>query len=277
VELSKIKNIIIIILLIVNIFFLVLFIIGRIETGKLEKKAKEDVIRILSSYGISLDMSVIPVYSDLGSYDVQRDTESERSVAEAVLGKCQVYEPGGNIYQYSSPLGEAVFRGNGEFSITIAAGIAMPDSSLKALGSYLDQLDITADLKSAEIKYDDGGSLSSVQFTPLFEDVGIFNCRITMSFNGESLMSIHGRRLTSLPSPSPSEPMIGVNTALISFLNAVRESDLICNEIITITPGYSFSASVSGSGRLAPYWCITTDVGKYYVNGLTGDMVSFPD
>lgn len=276
-EYSKIKNIIIIILLVVNMFFLALFIIGRIETGKLEKRSKEDVIHILSSYGISLDMSVIPVYSDLDSYEVLRDTESERSVAEAVLGKCQVYEPGGNIYQYTSPLGEAVFRGNGEFSITIAAGIAMSDSSLKGLGSYLSQLNIAADLKSADAEYDGGGSLSSIQFTALFEDVSIFNCRITMSFDGESLMSIHGRRLTSPPSPSPSEPMIGVNTALISFLSSVRESNLICNEIIAIAPGYSFSASVSGSGRLAPYWCITTDVGKYYVNGLTGVMVSFPD
>jgi len=274
VEHSKIKNIIIIILLIVNMFFLALFIIGRIETGKLEKSVKEDVIRILDSYGISMDMSVIPEYSDLGSYDVLRDTESERIIAQSVLGKCEMLDLGGNIYQYESPYGEAVFRGNGEFSITISEGTPVSDTSVQGLSSYLSQLNIPADLESSDAEYA-GGSLSSISFMAMFEGIGIFNCRITMSFGGSNVMSISGRRLTAPPSLSPSEPMIDVYTALISFLDGVRESNLICNEIIEITSGYSFSASVSGSGRLTPYWCVTTDVGKYYVNGLTGDMGSF--
>lgn len=275
-EHSKIKNIIIIILLIVNMFFLALFIIGRIETGKLEKSVKEDVIRILDSYGISMDVSVIPENGDLGSYDVLRDTDSERVIAQSVLGKCETLDLGGNIYQYKSPLGEAVFRGNGEFSITISEGTPVSDTSIRGLGTYLGQLNIPADLKSSEAEYD-GESLSLIRFMALYEGVGIFNCRITMSFSGGNLMSISGRRLTALPSASPSEPMLGVYTALISFLDGVRKSNLICNEINEITSGYSFSASVSGSGRLTPYWCVTTDVGKYYVNALTGDMSSFPN
>jgi len=276
VEHSKIKNIIIIILLIVNIFFLALFLIGRIETGKLEKKTKEDAIRILESYGISLDMAVIPAYYDLGSYETLRDTDSERLIAESVLGKCEMDDLGGNIYQYNSSLGKAVFRGNGEFSIEIEAGAPVSDTSAAALGAYLNKLNIPVDLNSTEEEYIDG-SLSSTRFTVVFDGVRIFNCRITMSFSGGNLMSISGRRLTSAPSASRSEPMIGVYTAIISFLQGVRETNLICNEITDISSGYTLSASVSGSGGLTPYWCVSTDVGKYYVNGLTGDMSTSPN
>jgi len=276
VELAKIKNIIIIILLIVNIIFLALFIIGRVETGKLEKKTKEDLIRILDSHGISLDMSAIRKYEDLGAYEVLRDTEGERALAEAVLGKCELTDLGGNIYRYSSPLGEGIFRGNGEFSISLASGIPLSDTSVKALSSYLGKLNIAVDPESAETEYS-GADLGSVRFTALFGETPIFNCRITISLSGDRLMSIYGRRLTSAPSPAASEPMIGVYTALISFLSNVKELNLICNEITDVTPGYSFSASVSGSGRLVQYWCISTDVGKYYVNGLTGETSSFPD
>lgn len=275
-ELSKIKNIIIIILLIVNIIFLALFLIGRIETSRLEKKTKEDLVRILDLHGISLDMSAIRESGDLGSYEVLRDSESEMAMAEAVLGKCEVKDLGGNIYQYLSPLGEGIFRGNGEFSISLASGIPLSDSSVKGLSSYLNKMNVDVDLKSAETEYS-GANLSSVRFTAMFEDTPIFNCRITMSLTDSKLMSIYGRRLTSAPSPASSEPMIGVYTALISFLNSVKEANLICNEINAVTPGYSFSASVSGSGRLVQYWCVTTDVGKYYVNGLTGEMSSFTD
>lgn len=275
-EHSKIKNIIIIVLLVVNIIFLVLFLIGRIETGKLEKKTKEDLIRIFDLHGISLDMSVIPSYPELGSYEVLRDTESEKAIAEGILGKCEVNELGGNIFQYKSALGEGIFRGNGEFSITLAEGIPISDTTIKGLSSYLGSMNIAVDWKSAETEYTHG-RLSSVRFTDVFEEYPIFNCRITMSFTDGKLMSLYGRRLTSTPSPAASEPMIGVYTALIGFLSSVEESNLICNEITAISPGYSFSASVSGSGRLVQYWCVSTDVGKYYVNGLTGEMSLFPD
>lgn len=275
-EQSKIKNIIIIILLIVNIIFLALYLIGRIETGKLEKKTKEDLVRILDSHGIAMDMSVIKEYGDLGSYEVLRDLEGEKAVAETVLGECEVNDLGGNIYQYLSPLGEGIFRGNGEFSITLASGIPLTDTSVRALAAYLGKMNIAVELESAEAEYS-GANLSSVRFTTMFEDNPIFNCRITMSFTDSKLMSIYGRRLTSTPAPASSEPMIGVYTALISFLSEVKQANLICNEITAVTPGYSFSASVSGSGRLVQYWCVSTDVGKYYVNGLTGEMSSFPD
>ena len=85
-EKAKVKNVIIIILLAVNIFFLALFLIGRVETGKLKKQARSDVIAILASSGVSVSEAAIPEDFQSSSYKLTRDINGETLITKTVLG-----------------------------------------------------------------------------------------------------------------------------------------------------------------------------------------------
>ena len=270
-EKSKIKNVIILILLAVNIFFLTLFLIGRTETGKLKRQAKEDVKAVLMSNGISIDTSIIPEDLYFANYKLTRDINGETLITKTVLGDTDT-KLESNIYHYDSLAGKADFYGSGEFSISITDGFPIDDSKSQTLVSFLKTINIPVDAKSMRIE--DSGSFQTVSFICTYNNTRIFNCEVVLKISEGRIFYLGGRRPTSAPLASGSPSLLSVNTALIYFLNGIKEENLKCSEITCISAGYYMSAAVSGGGELYPVWCLATDSGNYYVNGLNGTITA---
>ncbi len=271
-EKSKIKNVIIIILLVVNIFFLTLFLIGRAETGKLKRQAKEDVKAVLMSNGISIDTSIIPEDLYFASYKLTRDINGETLITKTVLGDTDT-NLDSNIYHYKSLAGTADFYGSGEFSISITEGFPIEDSKTQTLVSFLKSISIPVDAKSVRTE-DKDCLFQTVSFLCTYDDIRIFNCEIILKISEGKIFSISGRKPTSAPLASGPPNLLSVNTALIYFLNGIKEANLKCSEITAISAGYYMTAELSGGGELYPDWRFSTDSGEYYVNGLNGSVTA---
>ncbi len=271
-EKSKIKNVIILILLTVNIFFLALFLIGRTETGKLKRQAREDVASILAENGIRIDQSIIPEDSYFVSYKLTRDINGENLITKTVLGDTDT-NLDGSIYHYESLAGKADFYGSGEFAISITDGYPISDSNSQGLVSFLKSMNIAVDPGSVRIENTAGGA-QTVSFFCSYSNTRIFNCPINLNISDGRIYSINGRRPTSAPLASGSPNLLSVNTALVYFLNGIRNANLKCGEITGISAGYYMSAAVSGGGELYPVWLLTTDSGSYYVNGINGEIAA---
>ncbi len=272
-ESSKIKNIIIVILLTVNMFFLVIFLIGHTESGKLERQAKEDIVSIFAAAGVSLDISKIPGNISLGYYKLARDTGGEKLIAETLLGAKDMVSEGGNIYRYANVLGEAVFRPSGEFEVYFTSGKQFEDASPKALVAYLKNMGFAANIKNVATEASGG---ESYVFGLEYAGLRIFNASVVMRFEAGKLVSVSGRRPASAPQYSDSAIM-NVSGALISFINGIRDIDPSCREIRNVSAGYLINEHAAGSFEMLPVWRIEANSGGYYVNALNGKISAIID
>jgi regulatory protein YycI of two-component signal transduction system YycFG len=273
-EYSKIKNIVIAILLALNMFFLALFLIGRSESGKLEQQAKEDILSIYSAGGISIEKSVIPADAKISYYKMSRDLDREKQIAETVLGAKDMSAIGGSVYQYVNILGEALFYPQGDFAITLTNGKAFSDTSNSALIKYLKEMNFNVDSES--IKVESFGGTKAVSFNFINDGILILNGKLTMIFEDSSLISISGKRPTSAPLFSDTSIM-SVKTALVYFLYGIKNIDTSCSKVTEVSPAYFIYDSGSGSLVLLPVWRIETNSGNYYVNGLNGKVSAIID
>lgn len=267
-ERSKIKTFVIAALLAVNVFFLALVISKEMDSAAIREQMKADAVQIMSQNGITINPDIIPGNINLYSYIVARDIDSEKTLAQTILGNCSPEDQGGNIYYYSGSGGHARFRGGGEFEIFPVEGAYTSSNNVESAYSLSKVMGIGVDKGSAVISADEDGQ--TVSFVCTWTGFGVFNCRISFLFENGNLTQIYGRRLMGSPQASGDDELITAEAALIDFLNIIKQQGYICNEILSISEGYILSLSVSGEGNLIPIWRISTDTGECYINAVTG-------
>ena len=98
-EWSKIKTIVIWMLVITNLFLLGLVVQEEGKAQRLEREALENTVVFLNQRGIQLDADVVPDRMELVPQQAERALEREQSLAEALVGgPVQVDALGGQMY-----------------------------------------------------------------------------------------------------------------------------------------------------------------------------------
>ena len=69
---------------------------------------------------------------------------------------------------------------------------------------------------------------------------------------------------------SGSVQVIDTATAVMRLLDVLKNSGYVCREITGVSHCYKLDASASGDGTLTPLWHFSTDIGDFYINGVTG-------
>ncbi|MGE4354497.1 MAG: hypothetical protein AB7D36_10500 [Oscillospiraceae bacterium] len=266
---SKIKNFIIIVLVLTNALLLVTYAVERVKGNEVKQAATQELIDLYEASGITLPDNLDIYGTAPNSCDLNRNLETERQMIEAILGKCSVSEQGGNIYAYTGENGQASFRGTGEFEMLLNYGVA--DSShgrVEASKSVLKQIGMTPGSFSEETQ---DGEQYTVTLDCLYEGSEVYNARVNFLFSGDSLMIVSGKRVFDTKTDQASdEEAIDVGTALVRFLKESASKGYVCTAVTEISPGYAMSVTVSGDCILNPVWRIETDTGEYMLNAVTG-------
>ena len=116
-EWSKVKNIIILLLLLVNGFLLVLVGMRREETENYQASALAQAVEVLERSGIQVFQEGLEDALDMSPLSVERNLEREGALAGALLG--ETVEPknqGGGLYAYRGNRGEVSIRAGGAIS-----------------------------------------------------------------------------------------------------------------------------------------------------------------
>lgn len=268
-EWPKLKNIIILILLLVNIFLLIMVGAQERDSAQYREQTITDAVSVLERNGIRLDRAHIPEELELTPMTVERDQESEAALAAALLGECDSFDLGSGRYAYQGAQGWAEFRSNGSFNISFHDGARKVDESggeeAHAL-TMMKQVGLTSVLVSRK---EHGGQVT-LTLRQTWQDLPVYSCQITLEYADDCLQSIAGQRLMGTPQPSGEKSeLISVPTALLRVLNGINDLGDICNEITAMTPGYILATSADAT-RLIPMWYVTTDTGEYSLNALTG-------
>ena len=267
---ARIKNFIIILLALVNIFLLFIVISGDIEEREAASFRTQALVTVLSAHGITLNSDIDLSESIPPLLSLKRDMGTEKDHISDLIGSCTAEDQGGNSYYYEGEDGNAEFSGTGEFNISMNAGaISRGKDPVASAKAALNKLNIKAGDIDPIIK-DDGGTLTVTLFCS-WDGTSIYNAKINVTFNSDYLWLIGGvRPLDTKYSVKSSENYPDSVTILMSFLKFVNDTGSVCSEIKDLTIEYNMNSAVSENCTLRPVWCVETDSGLYYIDAATG-------
>lgn len=265
--LSKLKNMILVILAVTNLCLLGIVAGQVFQNRQMEARARENAVRFLGNRGVEVEESKIPQEMDLPPLTVERDMEGEERTAAALLqGTVAAEARGGEVYRYDNGNGSVQFHSDGTVSAQLNPD-AYPLGADWTAGcvDWMEKAGFSG--RVLEVSGDRLTFRQTLQGSPLFSHQVVLTCQ-----EGGLTAITAGRLLVGRPQEDASRTVITVATALMDFLNGVNALGDVCNRIDGMEPGYVSAASLSGTTVLTPVWRMTTDTGTYYLDTVTGGV-----
>lgn len=272
-EWRKLKNLIILILLMVNGFLLILVAARRGEALLYERSALEGAVQVLEGGGIHVELSELADADGLTLLNVERDLEREFLMAQALLGAESVRQDnrGGGLYLYQNGNGELSVRASGELSAEMADG----PNSLADGGPerHATQLLKKMGIDAEQVGADEEGEWTRVRFRQLWNGVPLFSCEVEVVYYYNLLYSVQGTLLATQAGTAEAGQAMTLPTALLRFWEGVTATGDVCSSIQSMRTGYRGTVqALSGGVRLTPVWLVSTDTAQYYLDCVTGAL-----
>ena len=265
-ESTRLKNIIILILALLNVFLLG-SLLYRIESSHSSyQRAVEQLVELLEADRVTLDESVIPTKTPPPGRTLSRSTEQEQALVSAFLkGTLTFTDQGGGIYHYHNQVGAALFRSNGTFDIVGTQIDEDVESFCRKFCRENDYKDLTYILDE-----EGNGTATAVRY---YDGYPVFNCTITFTIESDGITRVSGtyRPSAAEETVSQNSPLSAI-AALTAFLDMRRESGGVECTITDMYLCYELQTSATSSMTLTPAWCIVTDTSSYYVNCYTSSV-----
>lgn len=261
---SRLKNIVIAILALVNLFLLALLLARGVQEHSVRTRTETQLIQLYAASGVELPASLIPKETPhLAPADPVRSLGSEAALAGAILGDCAAEDVGGGIYRYHGEAGTCLIRASGVVEASLGRAVDDPETFFEGLFSAFGYAALYSDLQS-----DGTGTVAAVRMLP---GGMVFNARLELSFTKNVLTSVTGAFVPAVETPEGENRISGV-TALVRFLDYSNSGGEVCTAVTDVRSGYLLQSTASASQRLLPAWCITTDVNQYYINMNNGEV-----
>lgn len=266
-EWSRIKNIILLMLVLTNLILLVLVAIPQAQTELSDDQATVSALAILERRGITVTSEIIPTEITHQSQTIIPDRSQEPLLADALLGEVTMTDLGGDVYRYEGALGSIRFHSGGEFSAQFS-DTAYPLSTAQQVGDdVLATLEMDVSLNSITQE----AATTTLVYCQLWDGIPLLDYQATLLFDDSHLQEItDAKRLAGTAIAQDSSTTVA--TALMQFASGLQNLGDICRSITLITPAYTATTDLSGTIQLIPLWCIETDTGSYQLNLTTGEL-----
>jgi len=270
---SKLKNLVILILLLCNVFLLILVVPGRLAAQQQRDALREELGALYAGYGLTLPEGKLPEGRDLYLLEAQYDAEAALTAAQALLGEQVLSESASGSYQstYTSALGKCTIRRD-SLSAALALGDVVSGSLRTATRKTLNQMNFAIDTLGSVVSE---GAVNTVTARQSIAGAAVFSCELTFTYKGGVLQSVSGgycpaaETLTAIG----SQTSISCADALVAFLNSMEQTGWVGSAITAIDQGYLLAESAGASTvQLIPVWCLDTDTGTFYVHGITREV-----
>lgn len=252
-ETYRLKNIVIIVLVFVDLFLLFLFGTNIYEKKSSNNALIAETVNLLANNGIAITRDIIPDNTIPDTLTLVRSETDELSISKYVLGdSLNCTDEGGGIYLYENENGSAVFRNNGSFEITLADDSAPIAEPLQYAAAFCAKYGYSKPTEAP-------GTALTITAVEEIEKIAVYNCNLYFKFDGDRLSSVTGSYLP-LPTITPevSEGISAVS-ALVKLVDYCNREGKICNEISDIRSAYTLQSTTSSPMRLVPVYMITTD------------------
>lgn len=269
---SKLKTIIIYILLLLNLFLLALVGMNRLRARHYQTTALSEAAAVLARNNIQVQWEQLPREMKLPVITLTRDPEKEGQLVRTFLGEdATAAASGGGMYVYTGHkvAGTANFRGNGEFSVTCSEPVSQsvtPREMMRQLGLETGRMWEEEDSATAE---------QSLNNVPVYSAGSSVQgpAGITLTYDESGQPYAASGRLYLGKATEEQEETVSVSTALMAFLNFVVENGDVCGEILDMSPVYRAGGDPV---RLTTAWLIRTDTGSYFVDAVSTEVSRAP-
>ena len=262
-ESYRLKNIIILILALLNVCLLGTLFIRVSAEHSSRRQAQEQLVSLFSAAGVTLDDGLISDETPPSSLTLTRDEAEEQSMASYLLGGTPVRsDQGGGIFSYTGESGAAQFRSNGGFD-------AVCDRPLEDPEDYCREFCDTFGYKEMTLSLEQGtGTVTAVQY---YQDYPVVGCTVTFTLESGTLKRIIGTHLPDSAATVVGEEPLSALSALAAFLNTIREC-AVGTAVTELYLCYELQSTTTALMTLSPAWCVVTDTASYYVNCMTGSV-----
>ena len=268
---GRIKNIIIIVLALVNVFLAAMVLIDKAQSDVYAQEAKKNLVGALSAGGISVADSGVLDVSSVPACTLARDYTREAKLISSVLGRVETKDQGGNIIMYYGENGQACFRGTGDFEILMENdSVRVGSDIVQTSQNFLKKVGIEMSGEDAQVVTASGGGSSVVTAVCRYKDRPITNCVVKLTYSETNLLLVTGTCPLTGVTENGGGGELDAATAVMRLLDILDNSGYVCSEIQDLSHCYKMDVSASGEGTLTPLWHFSTDIGDFYVNGITG-------
>lgn len=264
-ESSRLKNIIILILLLANIFLLISLAGRKMSQATAQRQVAQQLTELFASAGVSLDPDVISDSSAPPTLSLTRSNEEDRDVAAFFLGDALIQtDDAGNSHAYDSSCGNGsgIFRSNGSFDLVISSA---PEGDSEELCSDFCRK-FNYQITSSALE-NGSGTITAMQE---YNGYPASDCTVTFYLEQGTLQTVSGIHLPQSYTETGGDDPLSSSAALTRFLEARRESGAVFSSVTDMYPCYDLQSTASAPMTLIPAWCIVTDTVNYYVNCSTG-------
>ncbi len=263
----RLKNVIILILLLVNVFLLGSLAYRDSAAQSAQDRALEQLTALFAADGIQLDPAVVPSGTPPAGHTLTRDSAFERSAAAQLLGSGLVYAERWGVYSYTSNNGTALFRDNGSFD---AAGTLAASDGVAFCEDFCKKFHY--EILSSQLDGEGSGAILAVR---KYSRLPVYNCTVTFTLDRGAVTSASGTLLPEVSAELSEEEPLSAQAALTAFQAMRRESGAVASSITEVSLCYELQSSVAAPMSLAPAWCIVTNTLRYYVNCYTGAVSQY--
>lgn len=251
---TKIKNIVLLLLVVVNLFLLALVGVHAWQTAQNDRQTQERMLQILENNGITFRPQTLPGAMDLTP---QRLTLApmDGDQAAILVGEVTAAETMGTRTIYRGEHGVLTLSPSGEATLDFFDRASLTEEqvweSLSRLGLSFRETG----------RQEDGGYLE-VKACLLWNDSPLPGETITLTCNGGAPAGLAFRVLMGSAEtlPAAGEP-ISAATALLRLLDALNRQGYICSRIDRLYAGYTLSGT--GPYTLEPTWFVEIDTAPW--------------
>ena len=270
---SRVKTIMIALLLGVNIFLLITYIRQDNMYRRDELATRSDVCTILREQGIEVEEKLIPLDSVTISPALLENSEIDtRKAATAVLGSVAESETEGGIV-YTGKSGNILFSQN-SFSLVYSAErkVESATDAIKLAREISGKFGISANLNQIKCESDSGGYI--IKIPQSFAGIHVFNYDVSAKISETGSVISYGKIAGGGRITYTDDDVMSTSAVMMQFADAVegRNSGF---KITAVELGYAAVASAPNVISLAPVIRIETDIEIFYMNAKNGELMSF--
>lgn len=268
---SKVKNIVILILVLVNILLLCLVVPLFQERQSQQEATYAQLETLLEGYDVQLHVKTLPSTRPLYTVEFTPADDGALPAMQALLGEMVLMENDSTRYVqiYRSEQGICQLSRGGGIEARLEDRDAASDLP-KAVSNEMEAMGLEAAYVTTPSRSSAG--IYTVTAVQKLLDVPVFTAALNCTFQNGVLSRMEGTlyfdtsdlcRIDDLTCCSAAD-------ALVAFLGSRDTLGWVGASITDVTQGYCRAETASAAVvRLVPGWHISTDTGDFWVNGIS--------
>lgn len=270
---SRVKTILIAMLVAVNAFLILFYGINAWRENRYKDQYNQDLLATAAALGISLDEELTqPEVEKLLPIYVYRNERKDFEIAKKLLGECETNEAEDGTVVFISRRGRLALSKNGQMELSLLE--TTPKDEKDAVGIVKKTLrTLEQKYETVEVLQPDDGVDFCIRAKLTAVGMPVFNAALTFEFY-EGRLSVGGRRILYDPQQVRSaeiRELPGLLLSLFGHWDAMGELD---KTITGIDLGYLVKNMNGKRVTVLPVWRVSEEACDWYINAMDGSVIS---